>query len=169
MIELSISTMPTVRRMKESDLAAAAAVHAAAFPRQGHSLKWLECSLGAFPKTQCFVAEREGRIVGVALWTEKSGFRAEAVLELEQIAVQPEEQGKGIGTALIVESLPAVESTIKGRGARLKHILVNTRTDNHAQRLYARLLGAKVEAVIPCLFSGDEAYMVARDFQGVRA
>jgi len=161
--------MLRIRRMEETDIGEAADVHASAFPRQTCSLKWITCCLRALPKTQSFVADLDGRIVGLALWTERSGFRRDAVIELEQIAVHPDHQGRGIGTALIVESLPSVESSIIERGARIKHILVNTRTDNAAQRLYAKLLGAEVEAVIPSLFSGDEVYMIARDFKGVRS
>ena len=110
-----------------------------------------------------YVAEVAGRLCGFVLWTEKSGFREEVVLELEQIAVDIEDQNRGIATALIVESLPKVVNELAARGARLKHVLVTTRADNGAQRLYRKTLGAEVEATLPALYSADEVVMVARD------
>lgn len=153
----------SVRRMKEEDIVRAAEVHAAAFPRQTHSKEWLECVSRSFPKSQCFVAEREGEIVGIIFWTEKSGFRKEAFVELEQIAVHPDFQRQGIGTQLIQKSLPVVARKISERGAQLKNILVNTRSDNEAQELYKKTLGAQPVAVVSGIFTADEVYMVARD------
>jgi ribosomal protein S18 acetylase RimI-like enzyme len=102
-------------------------------------------------------------VIGYVLWTQKSGFRTEAVLELEQIAVSPEHQGRGVAEALIRRSLRAVADHLAGRGARLKSVLVTTRADNQAQRLYRRVLGAEVEATLSGLYSADEVVMVARD------
>ena len=154
-----------VRAFKESDLAAVANVHALAFSRQHHSRSWIECNARAYPRLRYFVAcdEAADQICGFVVWGEKSGFRKEVVLELEQIAVLPDLQGKGIGETLIRESLPAVNDRIQERGARLKAVLVTTRVDNYAQRLYRKTLGAEVEAVISNLFSADEVFMVARN------
>jgi ribosomal protein S18 acetylase RimI-like enzyme len=153
----------TIRRMTEEDLDGAARVHSLAFVRQRESRAWIECNFRAYPRMQYFVAEVEGRVVGLIHWSQKSGFRLEAVLELEQLAVDPACQGQGIGRRLIQETLPLVKAQLAERGARLKHILVNTRADNYAQKLYRDTLGAEVEATIPALFSGDEVYMVARN------
>jgi ribosomal protein S18 acetylase RimI-like enzyme len=110
-----------------------------------------------------YVAEVGSRISGFVLWTEKSGLRTEVVLELEQIAVATRFRKQGVGTALIIESLPEVAKELATRGATLKHVLVTTRADNDAQRLYRRTLGAEVEATLPALYSADEVFMVARD------
>jgi ribosomal protein S18 acetylase RimI-like enzyme len=110
-----------------------------------------------------YVAELAQRPCGFVLWTEKSGLRAEVVLELEQIAVDAQLQKQGIGTALILESLPQVASELASRGARLKHVLISTRADNAAQRLYRKTLGAEVEATLQSLYSADEVVMIARD------
>lgn len=160
--------MPTsseinIRRMIEQDIDKAAQVHAAAFPRQTFSKEWVQCAFRAFPKSQFFVAELSGEIVGVAFWTEKSGFRKEAIVELEQIAVLPALHGKGIGTSLIQRSLPSVAAQIAERGARLKHLLVNTRADNYAQQLYRKTMGALPAATISGMFPVDEVYMIAKD------
>jgi ribosomal protein S18 acetylase RimI-like enzyme len=110
-----------------------------------------------------YVSESEGNISGYILWVEKSGFRAQVVLELEQVAVRAQFRNQGVGAALIGVSLIEVSSSIASRGAELATVLVTTRTDNEAQRLYSKILGAKVVAIIPALFSGDEVLMVARN------
>lgn len=100
-----------------------------------------------------YVAELGGRVCGFILWTEKSGFRTQVVLELEQIAVDVTSRKQGVGSALINTSLPDVISHLAERGAKLSAVLVTTRADNQAQRLYRRILGAEVEAVVPSLYS----------------
>jgi len=149
--------------MEESHLVVASGVHKAAFPRQEKSLEWLRCTLKAFPRTLCYVKEIETQIVGYIIWGQKSGFRKEVVLELEQIAVHPDYQGKGYGKELIENSLVQVKSHLDNQEAKLKHILVSTREDNDAQQLYRKVLGAEVEACIENLFSANEVYMVARN------
>jgi ribosomal protein S18 acetylase RimI-like enzyme len=99
-------------------------------------------------------------------WIQKSGFRKEVVLEIEQLGVSPDYQGQGVGTALIKKSIEFVHRRLKRQGARIKNILVTTRTDNHAQRLYRKVLGAAPEAVIQDLYSADEVIMVARNTGG---
>lgn len=151
-----------VRRMCPSDMEGVARVHERAFPRQRYSREWVECNFRAFPRMQYFVAEEVGRVAGYIHWSHKSGFRPEVVLELEQIAVHPDSQGRGIGEALIINSLPEVCLQLKEMGAGLKHIIVTTRADNAAQELYRKTLGAEIEAVIKSLYSSDEVLMVAR-------
>ena len=102
-----------IRAYRESALDAVAAIHSI-----------------AYPKTRMYVAESDAGVIGFAMWTEKSGFCAQAVLELEQIAVAA--------------------------------VVVTTRADNAAQKLYRKTLGAEVEATIASLYSGDEVLMVAR-------
>ncbi|MGS2743277.1 GNAT family N-acetyltransferase [Halomonas sp. LS-001] len=129
------------------------------------SLEWLECSLNAYPRTFCFVAEQEGVLLGYIIWSHKSGFRPEVVLELEQeqLAVLPDHHGQGIGQTLIQASLPLVKEPLADQGSVLKHIVVTTRADNHAQKLYRKTLGAEVEATLSNLYSSDEVFMVARN------
>ncbi len=152
-----------IRLMNYDDLVGAAEVHQLAFPRQNHSLEWLQSNLNATPRFLNFVAVDKEQIIGYITWVQKSGFRPETVLELEQIAVKPDYQGKGIGRHLIKESLPVVRNHLAKKGAILKHILVTTRADNYAQKLYKNTLGAEVETTIPNLYSADEVIMVARN------
>jgi len=147
-----------IRAYRESDLDAVAAIHSISFPRQLRSRDWIAASFGAYPKTRMYVAESDARVIGFAMWTEKSGFRAQAVLELEQIAVTPEHRRRGIAEALIRRSLSEVEKHLE----TLKAVVVTTRADNAAQALYRKTLGAEVEATIASLYSGDEVLMVAR-------
>ena len=152
-----------VRIMKESDLNKVAQVHTNAFTRQRHSKEWLSCTFKASPRTLCFVIEQDNKIQGYIIWAQKSGFRSEVVLELEQIAIDPSQQNMGFGQYLIEHSLSQVKDKIASLGSRVKHVLVSTRADNHAQQIYRRVLGAEVEATISNLFSADEVYMVARN------
>ena len=154
-----------IKPMQDADVQEVAQVHAQCFSRQKFSLEWISCNFRAFPRMRYFVARHDGELVGFIHWTEKSGLREEVVLDLEQIGVKPEFQGQGIGTQLIKKSLPLVAQALQERGAVIKHILVNTRTDNHAQKLYTNALNAKPEAVIKELFSGDELYMLARNVE----
>ncbi|WP_295892217.1 GNAT family N-acetyltransferase [uncultured Vibrio sp.] len=149
--------------MTKEDLPSAALVHQSAFVRQKDSSEWLTCNLNAFPRYLIYVAEDSEDILGYIIWVQKSGFRPEAVLELEQLAVTPKSQGKGIGRKLIVDSLPQVKQQLALKYSVLKHILVTTRADNFAQELYRSTLGAEVETTISNLYSADEVLMIARN------
>jgi ribosomal protein S18 acetylase RimI-like enzyme len=152
----------TVRAANVADLENIAAVHQESFARQSHSLEWVTATANGYPRMRYFVAQRGPDIVGYVVWAEKSGFRAQVVLELEQIAVLPEYRGQRIGRALI-GSLLDVNEALRARDARVKAVLITTRSDNQAWRLYQSVLGAKVQAVITDLYSADEVIMVATD------
>lgn len=124
--------------------------------------QWTNCNFQAYPRMQYFVAQEGDKILGYILWKEKGGFRKQAVIELEQIAVDLKYRGQGIGTKIIIESLIKIKDYLKIRGASLKLIEVTTGTTNQAQKLYQKTLGAKAETVIKDLFSGDEVIMIAR-------
>jgi ribosomal protein S18 acetylase RimI-like enzyme len=149
--------------MEQKDLEEASEIHSKAFPRQCHSFKWLESSLNAFPRLFSFVATDEDLILGYIIWAQKSGFRPETILDLDQIAVRPKYQSKGIGKALIEDSLPLVKAQLTKQNSSLKHITVNTRSDNFSQKLYRKTLKVEVEAVIKDLYSADEVFMIARN------
>ncbi|MHA2937233.1 GNAT family N-acetyltransferase [Vibrio sp. RC27] len=149
--------------MKSSDLEQTAQVHSEVFTRQTKSREWLQCNFNASPRFLSFVAVISDEVVGYIIWAQKSGFRPEAVVELEQLAVAPSFQGQGIGRQLIVKSLPLVKQTLAENGSTLKHIMVTTRADNFAQQLYKETLGAEVETTISNLYSADEVLMIARN------
>jgi len=149
--------------MEIKDLSKASLVHKEAFVRQRYSSEWLECNINAYPRMLSFIAEIDDSIVGYILWNQKSGFRPEAVVELEQIAVSASRHGQGIGRNLIEGTLPFVKYQLTKQGSVLKHVTVTTRADNYAQKLYRDALGAEVEATIANLYSEDEVFMVARN------
>lgn len=149
--------------MVENDIYSVAEVHRQAFSRQRMSEKWIKCNFRAAPRMQYYVAVSHSNIIGYIHWTQKSGFRSEAVIELEQIAVLPEFQGQGIGRRLIDESIPLLKKELTIYQATLKHIIVTTRADNYAQRLYRKTIGAEVECTIRDLYSMDEVIMIARN------
>lgn len=124
--------------------------------------KWIECNFKAHPRLQYFVAKINNKVVGYILWVEKGGFRSESVWELEQIAVDKNYRGKGIGAELIRKSLEEIKKYLKKRKSALKAIEMTTGAENRAQSLYKKTLGAEVECVIKDLFRGDEVIMVAR-------
>jgi ribosomal protein S18 acetylase RimI-like enzyme len=109
-----------------------------------------------------WVAEDRKEIRGYILWVEKGGFRKEAVLELEQIAVDAAFRRKGIGTTLVRESLKGLRSILHDRGSSLKLIEVTTGTEQGAVDFYRRTLGAELVARLPDVFRGDEIVLFAR-------
>ena len=155
-----------IRTLDRADIKAVAQVHAAAFPRQRDSIAWISCNASAYPRMRYFIAEVDGTICGFVLWTEKSGFRDNVVIELEQIAVAPFVQRQGIGKALIVQSLALISEHLVECGRKLSAVMVTTRADNvSAHRLYSRALGAKAVATIPMLFAADEIVLLAQFVQ----
>ena len=152
-----------IREMQSPDITDVAVAHEQSFPRQNNSQKWIECNFNAYPRILIYVAECDASIVGYIQWIQKSGFRNEAVIELEQIAVLEEYRGKGVGRVLILESLDLVKKHLKNCESVVKSIIVTTRVDNDAKKLYESTLGVKEEHVIKRLYSGDEVILIARD------
>lgn len=57
---------------------------------------------GTQPQAECLLAELDGRCVGMALYFENySTFRGRAGLHLEDLFVEPQARGHGIGKALL--------------------------------------------------------------------
>ncbi len=107
----SLSTMqslPTIRPETVPDYAAIADLHARAFGNRPHEpiIVTLLRHRAAFDPELSLVSERDGRIVGHALFSPHTirllGHPVRAV-NLAPIAVEPAQQGQGIGGALIEE------------------------------------------------------------------
>ncbi|MGH9921223.1 MAG: GNAT family N-acetyltransferase [Nitrososphaerales archaeon] len=155
----------SVRRMRDKDISKVAEVYLKCFRGMSKSAevrKWIKARHNSYPAGQFFVGALGKKIVGYILWIELGGFRKEAVIELDQIAVSPDYQGKGFGKTIIKESLKSVSSYIKKRGSTLKLVKVTTGTTNEAQKLYKDTLHAQPVAIIPDFFRSDEVIMIAR-------
>lgn len=151
-----------IRRITEDDIQSVANVHREAFVRHKESEEWIRCNFDAYPRIQLFAAVEDDRITGYIMWTQRCGFRENSVLELEQIAVHPDYQGGGVGTHLVEMSLPVVEEWLADRNSTLSTIIVGTRTDNEAQRLYKKTLNAEPAAIIENYASGNELFLISR-------
>ncbi len=155
-----------IKRLKNRDLSSVSKIVSENFSQLKDIKKakrWVGCNFLAFPRAQYFVAKLHKETVGYILWSEKGGFREEAVFELEQIAVAEKFRGKGVGIALILKSLSEVKKYLKKRKSKLKMVIVSVRKENPtAQALYKKTLGAKVECIIKDYLRGDEALMVGR-------
>ena len=155
-----------VRAAREEDLASIASIASEAFSGlrpTAEGLRWVEACWRAAPRMQYWVATASGAVVAYILWLEKGGFRREAVLELEQVAVRSELRGQGVGEALIRASLEGCRDALRQRGARLKLVEVTTGSEQGAVGFYERVLGTEVVARIPDLFRGEEYVLIARE------
>ncbi len=152
--------------MRDKDINRVADVYLKCFrgmTKSADAKKWIKARHNSYPAAQFFVGAFGSKIVGYILWIELGGFRKEAVIELDQIAVSPDYQGKGFGKTIIKESLKSVSSYIKKRGSTLKLVKVTTGTTNEAQKLYKDTLHAEPVAIIPDFFRSDEVIMIARN------
>lgn len=155
--------MVTIRPMLKEDISSVAIIHSDAFSRQLGSKKWVTCNFNAYPRIMIFVAINElKQAVGYIQWLQKSGFRKESVIELEQIAVLQSFQGAQIGTKLIEQSLKSVKEYLVSQDCMLKAVIVTTRSDNMAQKLYEKTLDVKISATIRNLYSHDEVIMTSQ-------
>ncbi|HEU5280800.1 MAG TPA: GNAT family N-acetyltransferase [Gammaproteobacteria bacterium] len=151
--------------MHSEDVDAVSKIHAEQFVRQNNSQQWITCNFAAYPRIMLFVARDEkDKVIGYIQWIQKSGFRKQAVFELEQIAVSGKNQSCGVGTLLIKQSLEQIKNYLRDSHSSLKAVLVSTRTDNAAAKLYETVLGAKKVAEIKSLYSHDEVIMLADSF-----
>lgn len=143
-------------------IAEIAAENFSGLKEKNNAIEWVTCNFKAFPRTQYFVAKKGSEVAGYILWIEKGGFRKEAVFELEQIAVKKTFQGQGIGFQLIENAIVDIKKYLKKRKSSLKLVEVTTGSQNHAQSLYKRALGAKPECTVKNFFREDEVIMIAR-------
>ena len=124
----NLPTDISLRRIKPADLPAVAEVDFSAFELiWRNSLPVLE---KAYPQAEwATLAEMDGQVIGYQLSTRNS-----LGLHLARLAVRPELQGKGIGSALVSDLIQ------QAARAGIPHLTVNTQSDNAASlALYQRL------------------------------
>jgi hypothetical protein len=83
-------------------------------------------------------------------------------LSLSKLRFKKQKQHQGIATKPDSSSLADVKNHLRDNLSVLKSILISTRSDNHAQVLYKKTLGAQVIATIKDLYSADEVLMLAK-------
>ncbi|GAA6131495.1 GNAT family N-acetyltransferase [Halopseudomonas sabulinigri] len=154
-----------IRYMKRNDLAGAVQVHQQAFGRQAQSPYWIEVTLEAFPRFLCFVAEEGAQILGYLIWAQQRGYRDEASLELDQIAVLPEFLSEQVARRLIEESMPHVSAQLASQGICAKHINISLRDDEHLHRPYQAALDIEVTTAISELYRIDKVMMAAKEME----
>jgi ribosomal protein S18 acetylase RimI-like enzyme len=125
---------------------------------------WHKAGLAAYPKTLYFVAVNEqDSIGGYISWSFIGGWQS-GVIELEQIGVEPDSRGQGVGKILITQSLGEVRKFLRATAGRdVRIIKVDTAATNQAQELYRKTLGAEIEFTIKnYLHNEDEVIMLKR-------
>jgi GNAT superfamily N-acetyltransferase len=114
-----------LRRAEERDLESITRINAEVFlgdrdrPQGAH--EWVGCWYKAFPLYQYFVIESDGIVVGYAGWQLHGGFhRAEPVIELDQIGIDPAYQGNGLAPQLTQYSMRTLSDWLKTKNDRIE-------------------------------------------------
>lgn len=104
----------------------------------------LEADLFATPpRVECRVAERDGRLVGYALfYSTYSSFRTRPGVWLEDLFVEPSERGRGTGRALLAE-VARISLARGGRGVSWVVLDWNRPSIDFYERLGAARTGAE--------------------------
>ncbi len=151
-----------VREAEKADVQGIASVYRACFPGELDHELWIRSSFSSYPRGVYYVAIEDGRICGYILWCVKNGFRVETIVELEQVAIQPEFAGQGMGRQLIEVSIDKFKQHIDTLGYSIGAILVTTSEGNFARGLYESTLGVSRCATIPNYGSGTEVILYKR-------
>jgi ribosomal-protein-alanine N-acetyltransferase len=118
----------TLREMDPADIPAVHDLERRLFPVDAWPLQMFVDELAQAETRRYLVAEHGGHIVGYA------GLMCiEPIADVQTIAVVPEQEGKGIGSALLTELI------LESRRRRAEDVLLEVRADNpRAQQLYRR-------------------------------
>jgi ribosomal-protein-alanine N-acetyltransferase len=118
----------TLREMDPADIPAVHDLERRLFPVDAWPLQMFVDELAQAETRRYVVAEDGGHIVGYA------GLMCiEPIADVQTIAVVPEQEGKGIGSALLTELIR------ESRRRRAEDVLLEVRADNpRAQQLYRR-------------------------------
>ncbi len=117
-----------LRGMDAGDLPVIHALEVRLFPVDAWPLQMFHDELAQQDTRHYLVAEVQGQIVGYA------GLMCiEPIADVQTIAVVPEQEGRGIGSALLAELIA------ESRRRRAEDVLLEVRADNpRAQQLYRR-------------------------------
>ena len=145
-----------IRQATNSDTKHISTVYSVCFPREANHDLWINSCFNSFPKSIYYVYEEYNNIQGYILWSVKNGFRTNAIIELEQLGVHPDNSGQGIGRKLITQSFEMFKSHIAELGFNLGSVMVTTSEGNYAEELYKSTLGVTRNGIIKEYGSGNE-------------
>ena len=114
-----------LRPAREEDAAAIAAINSTVFlgdrDKVEGAQEWVACWMRAYPLYHYFVLEAGGAVAGYAGWQLHGGFhRAEPVIELDQIGVDPKHQGRGFGPQLTAYCMAELARWLKTKNTRIE-------------------------------------------------
>jgi len=114
-----------IRRATELDVPHIARINAGVFLGDRGDLEgsaeWVSCWLKAFPLYQYFVIEYNNVFAGYAGWQLHGGFhRAEPVIELDQLGIDPSHQGRQLAPQLTKHSMREISQWIKEKNTRIE-------------------------------------------------
>jgi len=151
-----------IRLATEHDIDSIAQVYLRCFPNERSHLLWIKSSFKSFPRSVYYVIERQGTIAGYILWCVKNGFREATIVELEQVAVDPQYSGAGLGRRLITDSFEKFKRHVEDIGHKVAAVMVTTTEGNYAENLYISTLKVSRAAILSGYASGNEVILYTR-------
>jgi ribosomal protein S18 acetylase RimI-like enzyme len=148
-----------IRHANKYDIDAISQIYLKCFPNERNQLLWITSSFNSFPRSVYYVVEQQGNIAGYILWSVKNGFRDATIIELEQVAVDPQYSGAGLGRKLITDSFERFKKNIADIGHRVGAVMVTTTEGNHAEDLYKSTLKVSRAAILTGYASGNEVIL----------
>jgi GNAT superfamily N-acetyltransferase len=133
-----------------------AQIYLQCFPNERNHRLWIRASYSSFPRAVYYVIEEANIISGYILWSVKNGFRDAAIVELEQVAVDPLYSGRGLGRVMIKNSFTQFKQHVKDTGHLVGAVMVTTSEGNYAESLYKSTLNVSRTALIKGYGSGNE-------------
>jgi|SRR3989344_2872135 len=114
-----------LRRAEERDLSSIARINSRVFlgdrDREEGAQDWVASMARAYPVYHYFVSEIDGIIAGYAGWQMHGGFhRAEPVIELDQIGIDPLHQGKQLAPQLTRFGMRELSDWLKKKNDRIE-------------------------------------------------
>lgn len=148
--------MMTTIQANKSNIDDISNVYSVCFPRESNHQVWINACFNSYPKSVYYIFMDDNQVLGYILWSVKNGFRSNSIIELDQIAVRPEQAGKGIGRQLIVQSLLLFKSHLASLGLDVGAVMVTTCEGNYAEKLYTSTLGVTRTGIVQGYGSGNE-------------
>ena len=148
--------MINVRNASEADIERIAQINLHCFANERNHLLWIRSSFSSFPRSVYYVIEQHDLLVGYILWSVKNGFRDATIAELEQVAVDPQHSGAGLGRRLIEESFRLFKTHVQDTGHKVGAVIVTTSEGNYAENLYKSTLNVSRAALLQGYGSGNE-------------